>query len=388
MDDDKKAFYPEDVKVIKSAILKSRYLAARLANAEQLKLYFSVGGYVSANTRQGKWGTGAIEAISRSLQAELPGLRGFSPSSMKYMRQLYEEWSSIANRKTPSDENPAGTIRQPAIGELSIEPIPVIRQSVIGELKGSDIDAFFSIGFAHHIQIFSKCKSPEKRWYYIRQCAANFWSVRVLKQHLAAGDFRHIGALPNNFALTMPDARQVSRAVQSFKDEYLLDFINIEDAADNEDVDERVLESAIVNSIKQFIQSLGPDFCFVGNQYRLIVGEEEFFIDLLFYHRLLRSMVAIELKRGKFKPAYLGQLNFYLSALDKQVKHPDENQSIGLLLCQEANRTIVELAVQDFNKPIGVATYRLGNEIPEPYRILIPMLNGVQRIISENGSPK
>jgi len=181
----------------------------------------------------------------------------------------------------------------------------------------------------------------------------------------------------------MPDARHVSRAVRSFKDEYLLDFINIEEASDDGDVDERVLETAIVNSIKQFIQSLGPDFCFVGNQYRLIVGEEEFFIDLLFYHRVLRSMVAIELKRGKFKPAYLGQLNFYLSALDKQVKHADENQSIGLLLCQEANRTIVELAVQDFNKPIGVATYRLGSEIPEQYKPLIPMIDGVQKILTE-----
>ena len=384
MADETMKIYPEAVKAIKSAILKSRYLAARLANAEQLKLYFSVGGYVSANTRQGKWGTGAIEAISRSLQAELPGLRGFSPSSMKYMRQLYEEWSSIANRATVSNDSGDSTNRQSVIGELSIEPIPVIRQSVIGELKESDIDAFFSIGFAHHIQIFSKCKSPEERWYYIRQCAANFWSVRVLRRHLAAGDFHHVGTLPNNFALTMPDKTQVARAVRSFKDEYLLDFINIEDAADNEDVDERVLEAAIVNSIKNFIQSLGPDFCFVGNQYRLIVGEEEFFIDLLFYHRLLRSMVAIELKRGKFKPAYLGQLNFYLSALDKQVKHPDENQSIGLLLCQEANRTIVELAVQDFNKPIGVATYRLSSEIPEQYKPLIPMIDGVQKILTES----
>ena len=303
---------------------------------------------------------------------------------MKYMRQLYEEWSSIANRATVSNDSGDSTNRQSVIGELSIEPIPVIRQSLIGELKESDIDAFFSIGFAHHIQIFSKCKSPEERWYYIRQCAANFWSVRVLRRHLAAGDFHHVGTLPNNFALTMPDKTQVARAVRSFKDEYLLDFINIEDAADNEDVDERVLEAAIVNSIKNFIQSLGPDFCFVGNQYRLIVGEEEFFIDLLFYHRLLRSMVAIELKRGKFKPAYLGQLNFYLSALDKQVKHPDENQSIGLLLCQEANRTIVELAVQDFNKPIGVATYRLGSEIPEQYKPLIPMIDGVQKILMES----
>ncbi len=202
---------------------------------------------------------------------------------------------------------------------------------------------------------------------------------------MAADDFHHVGTLPNNFALTMPDARQVSRAVQSFKDEYLLDFINIEEATDNADVDERVLETALVNSIKQFIQSLGPDFCFIGNQYRLIVEQEEFFVDLLFYHRSLRSLVAIELKRGKFKPAYLGQLNFYLSTLDEQLKHPDENQSIGLLLCQEASRSIVELAVRDFNKPIGVATYRFGKEIPEPYQVLVPMIDGVHKILTEAG---
>ena len=377
--------YPEAVKTIKSAILKSRYLAARLANAEQLKLYFSIGGYVSANTRQGKWGTGAIEAISNALQAELPGLRGFSPSSMKYMRQLYEEWISIVKWLSLPNVIDIPANRQSAIGDLSIEPVPVNRQSAIDDLKEPDIEAFFSIGFTHHIQIFSKCKSLDERWYYIRQSAANFWTVNVLKQHIAAGDFSHVGALPNNFALTLPDARQASRAVRSFKDEYLLDFINIEDAADGGDVDERVLETAIVNSIKRFIQSLGPDFCFVGNQYRLIVGDEEFFIDLLFYHRLLRSMVAVELKRGKFKPAYLGQLNFYLSALDKQVRHPDENRSIGLLLCQEANRTVVELAVQDLDKPIGVATYRLGGEIPERYRPLIPLIVGVQKILTETG---
>jgi len=378
--------YPEAVKAIKSAILRSRYLAARLANAEQLKLYFSVGGYVSANTRQGKWGTGAIEAISRSLQAELPGLRGFSASSMKYMRLFYENWQSFFVQYL----DPSGTVvgsenRHLASDELSELQFSLNRHLASDELKSSDIQAFLAVGFTHHRYILSTCKSQEERWYYIRQCAANFWSVEVLKRHMAANDFHHVGTMPNNFALTMPDARQVSRAVQSFKDEYLLDFINIEEATDNADVDERVLETAIVDSIRKFIQSLGPDFCFIGNQYRLIVGEEEFFIDLLFYHRLLRSMVAIELKRGKFKPGYLGQLNFYLSALDKQVKHPDENQSIGLLLCQEANRTIVELAVQDFNKPIGVATYRLGSEIPEQYKPLIPMIDGVQKILTESG---
>ena len=385
MADETMKIYPEAVKAIKSAILKSRYLAARLANAEQLKLYFSVGGYVSANTRQGKWGTRAIEAISRSLQAELPGLRGFSPAGLKYMRLFYEAWQSFSNRHLPSDEI---STEQGSDGKgvFPILSFSSNRHLPIDDLQSVDIQAFLSIGFTHHRYILSACKETEERWYYIRQCAANFWSVEVLREHLAADDFHHIGKLANNFALTLPDARQASRAVQSFKDEYLLDFINIEDAADEGDVDERVFESAIVNSIKQFIQSLGPDFCFVGNQYRLIVGDEEFFVDLLFYHRLLRSMVAIELKRGKFKPAYLGQLNFYLSALDKHVRHPDENQSIGLLLCKEANRTIVELAVQDFNKPIGVATYRLSGEIPEQYKPLIPMIDGVQKILTESGN--
>lgn len=180
----------------------------------------------------------------------------------------------------------------------------------------------------------------------------------------------------------MPDEKQAARAVRAFKDEYLLDYINIEDASDDADVDERVLETALVGEIKRFIQSLGADFCFVGNQYRIIVEDREFFVDLLFYHRALRSLVAVELKRGEFKPAYLGQLNFYLSALDDKVRHPDENRSIGLLLCQKARRGIVELAVRDFNKPMGVAVYRLNSEIPQPYQSLIPLIDGVEKILN------
>ncbi len=186
----------------------------------------------------------------------------------------------------------------------------------------------------------------------------------------------------------MPDEKHTARAVRAFKDEYLLDFINIEDPDDEDDVDERVLEHALVTEIRKFIQSLGTDFCFIGNQYRLIVGGEESFVDMLFYHRSLRTLVAIELKRGKFKPAYLGQLNFYLSALDEHEKHPDENQSIGLLLCKEANRTVVELAVRDFNKPMGVAVYRTKNDIPEPYQTLIPLMDGVRQILAADISEK
>ena len=371
--------YKEAVQMIKTAILQSRYRAARAANAEQLKLYFNIGRYVSANTRTGKWGTGAIEEISSQLQAELPGLRGFSPSSIKYMRQFFEVW----NEEFQADSNFAMKGSQLLADEsLEADGDQSIRQLPIGELTAADMNAFWGIGFTHHIQIFSSCRTQEERWYYIRRCAADFWSVEVLKSHLRADDFHHTGVLSNNFIQTIPDVKRAAKAVRAFKDEYLLDFINVEDAEDESDVDERVLEHALVSEIRKFIQTLGSDFCFISNQHRLIVGEEEAFVDLLFYHRSLRSLVAIELKRGKFKPAYLGQLNYYLSALDAQERHPNENQSIGLLLCKEANQAVVELAIRDFNKPMGVAVYRTKSDIPQPYRTLIPLMDGVREILS------
>ena len=370
--------YAEAVRVIKAAILQSRYRAARAVNAEQLKLYFNIGRYVSVNTRTGKWGTGAIEIISRQLQAELPGLRGFSPSSIKYMRQFFEVW----NEELQPNENFAIDESLPLADEGNLTSPN--RQSAIGELTADDLNAFFGIGVTHHIQIFSTCQTLQERWYYIRHCAASFWTVEVLKSHLRAGDFHHTGTLSNNFMQAIPNEKQAAKAVRAFKDEYLLDFINIEDADDESDIDERLLERALVAEIRKFIQTLGADFCFIGNQYRLIVGDEEAFIDLLFYHRSLRALVAIELKRGKFKPAYLGQLNYYLSALDEQERHSDENQSIGLLLCKEANQAVVELAIRDFNKPMGVAVYRTRNDIPEPYQTLIPLMDGVRKILTAN----
>ena len=292
------------------------------------------------------------------------------------MRQFFEVW----NEELQPNENFAIDESLPLADEGNLTSPN--RQSAIGELTADDLNAFFGIGFTHHIQIFSTCQTLQERWYYIRRCAAGFWTVEVLKSHLRAGDFHHTGTLSNNFMQAIPNEKQAAKAVRAFKDEYLLDFINIEDADDESDIDERLLERALVAEIRKFIQTLGADFCFIGNQYRLIVGDEEAFIDLLFYHRSLRALVAIELKRGKFKPAYLGQLNYYLSALDEQERHSDENQSIGLLLCKEANQAVVELAIRDFNKPMGVAAYRTRNDIPEPYQTLIPLMDGVRKILT------
>jgi len=368
--------YTEAIKEIKNAILQSRYNAAHMANAEQLTLNYNIGRYVSQNTRSGKWGTGAIETISKQLQQELPGLRGYSASSIRYMRIFYEEWSPVleANRHLPSGDLSSGS------NVLIIHHLPS------DELSATDREAFLCVGFTHHREILVKAKTPNERWYYIKKCAAEFWSVESLKYHLANDDYEKYGALPNNFTLTIPEAKQAARAVQSFKDEYLLDFVNIEDETDPELIDEPELHSEIIGNIRKFIMAMGEGFCWIGSKYRIIVDEEECFVDLQLYSRPLRCLVAIELKRGAFKPAYLGQLNFYLSALDEYVKLPEENPSIGIILCREAKKTKVEFAVRDFNKPMGVATYKFGKGMPDQYKSLIPVVNGIKQIIEDSES--
>jgi predicted nuclease of restriction endonuclease-like (RecB) superfamily len=372
------------VKDIKLAILQARARAARVSNVEALKLYFYVGGYISKKTRNAKWGSGAIDALSERLQVELPGLRGFSAASIKYMRQFFEEWANwFEIRHLPSDESPSVLIRQLPIGEMSQETVDV--------MGAEDIDAFLSVGFTHHIRIFTKCKSLGDRLYYIRRCAREHMTVIQLERSLAANEHLHVGAISNNFAKTLSPMALANQAVRSFRDEYLLDLINLDnvDARYGYETDERVLSKTMVAEIEKTIAALGgDDFCFMAREKRLVFNEDEFFVDLLFFHRGLKSMVAIELKKGDFHPGYLGQLNFYLSALDKLMKKPDENPTIGLLLCETVNKPVVELAVQGYSQPIGIATYRALRNIPEPYKTLAPVIDGVRRVLVEHGKEK
>jgi len=367
--------YREAVQKIKNAILQSRYRTAANANTELLNLYYGVGQYISVNTRSGKWGTNAIEMISEQLQGEIPGLHGFSPTNMKNMRIFFEQWASEfeKNQNLPTAD----------LDTVSEKDTLSIRQTLSAELDNNKTLAFCRVGFSHHREILRKCKTSDERWYYIMRCANEFWSFRTLKNRLNADDFSSFDSMPNNFILTIPDEQTAAIAARSFRDEYLLDFTDIKEF---DDYNERDVENAIVAEVKKFIMTAGDGFCFIGNQYRLLVDEEEFFVDMLFFNRNLHCLIAFELKKDKFRPADLGQLSFYLSALDKYVRKPDENKTIGILLCQEMNRTVVELAVQDYDKPMGVATYRLGTGIPEPYKTLIPLIDGVQQIILENGN--
>lgn len=365
---------------IKAAILRTRYMAARLANGEMLKLYFGIGAYVSANSRKGKWGTGAIREISARLQQELPGLKGFSESAIKRMRRFFEMWycdASLAEDKTVAVNRPSsmGDLKEGEILRISDQEF---RPSAMGKIEDSDFSAFCAVPFTHHSILIEKCKSAEERWYYIRRVSVEFLSTTALRNRIKAGDFKRRGRMPNNFAVTIPTRELAVKAANMFADECFLEGINV--GEDEGDVDERMLEHEIVANIRKFMMSLGPDFCFMGEQFRLMVEGEELFVDLLFYNRALKCLIAIELKGGKFKPAYLGQLNFYLSALDDKVRRPDENPSIGIVLCREANRCFVEMAIRDMTKPMGVSVFRSDKSVPRAYRQLEPMLKGLAEI--------
>lgn len=369
--------YGDAVQAIKQAILKSQYEAVKGVNAQQLALYYSIGGYISANTRTGTWGKGAIDAISSRLQEELPGLRGFSATNLRNMRIFFEAWS-------PEDAQGDSLV---ATDESVRVALGNFHQAQLMKLQPKDAEAFKNIGFTHHMAILNQAKDREERFFYIRTCAENHYSVSELKRAMARDDFHHQGKMPNNFMQTIPQGQRALRAISTFKDEYLLDFINVEElgARDGADVDERVVEQGIIHNIKNFIIEFGCDFAFVGNQYHLEAFGEDQYIDLLFFNRELNCLVAVELKAGPFKTAYLGQLSGYLSVLDGYVKKPHENDSIGIVLCKDANRAFVDYVVRDFDKPMGVATYKMTQDMPQKLRDALPPIEGLKALLEEIG---
>ena len=385
------------VKEIKSAIVRAQSRVAANANAEMLSLYFGIGRYVSYKTQTEKWGSGVIDTISTQLQKEMPGLRGFSGKSIRKMRQFYESWgdSAIWPSATAKLGNSGNYLSVKAVKSGQQESVSVIWPSPTAKLEATSgmavtIAEFLSISFSYHMEILSGVKTLEERLFYIHETAQNKWKERQLRESIKRDDFHHRGAMPSNFAATIPDATLARKTLAMFRDEYLLDFVNLDDieAATGEDVDERVVEKSIVANIRQFITEFGKDFSFIGNQYRVEAAGHEHFIDLLFFNRELNALVAVELKKGESKPIYLGQLNLYLQALDDTVKKPHENASVGIILCQSADKSYVEYAIRDYNKPLGVATYRTADEMPENLKRALPPIDELRKQleIADNGA--
>ena len=381
--------YAAAVQTIKEAIQRSQARALHVVNSEVLSLNYGIGRYISENSRHGFWGTGALAQISSQLQKEMPGLKGYSETSLKDMRTFYEEWAPLVNRQPVADELASASNQMPVASAGMIDErlmLREIRQPVADELDWGD---FLRVPFTHHVMILRKEKSPEGRAFYIHQCALHSWNKYVLRDYLNDNLFKESGHLPNNFSKTISDQLLAVQTMKAFKEEYLLDFINAEDLyAEEEDRNEPVLNKKIVANIRDFILRFGQDFMFLREQYRIMVGDEEKFIDLLFFNRQLNALVAVELKDTRFQPAHLGQLSFYLSALDRQVRKPHENPPIGIVLCREFDRMVVEVAISDYTKPMGVATFQLGKNAPEDLTRVLPPADELSKCIENTDEPQ
>ena len=401
----------EAVEAIKTAILQGQYEALKDVNRVQLAVYFAIGKYLLKNTRRLPYGSGALKAISEQLRKEMPGLRGFSETSLKKMRLFYDNWQMLdANSSDVSDE--LGSLKScvtthesqksnssVATDELSPlkssvatddlqktnNQIDIYHSIVIPNTAEFPIEDFFQLPFSHHVEVFSKVKDLNARYYYISRAVKEHLPVESLEKIIKQKAFENRGNLPNNFARTISNSSVARKAVMMFKDSYALQFINTEEIGerDRQDVDERVVEQKIVQNIKKFIMTFGDDFTFVGNQYHLEVYGEEFFPDLIFFNRELNSLVVIELKTGEFKNSYLGQLTGYLQILDDKVRKPHENPSIGIVLCKSANKAYVEYVIKAFDKPMGVATYTTSADMPENLRKALPDMEDLKKLISD-----
>jgi predicted nuclease of restriction endonuclease-like (RecB) superfamily len=311
---------------IKSKIKSSQYEALKSVNKELINLYWNIGKSIVSKQDEFGWGKSVVKTLSKELQKEFVGMKGFSVQNLWNMRQFYLEYKD--NEKL-----------QPMVREIS---------------------------WSKNLVIFQKCKDDLQKEFYLIMTKKFGWTKNLLINQIAGKSYENWLINQTNFDKTLEE-RYKYQAVLAVKDEYNFDFLDLRD-----NYNERELEIGLVNKIREFLSQMGAEFSFIGNQYRLEVDDEEYFIDMLLYHRRLKSLIAIELKVGKFKPEYAGKMNFYLSALNDKVKLEDENPSIGIIICQDKKRTTVEYALKDTNQPIGIATYKLTETLPKDYENLLP----------------
>jgi predicted nuclease of restriction endonuclease-like (RecB) superfamily len=321
------AGYPEFIAELKVRIRSAQLRAAVSVNRELIFLYWQIGNDILARQQADGWGTKVIDRLSRDLMHEFPDMKGFSVRNLKYMRKFAE----VYREKT-----------------------------IVQELLAQ-------ITWYHHITLLDKVKDAKEREWYIRQTIQNGWSRNVLVHQIESGLFLRTGTAVTNFAATLP-APQSDLARETVKDPYIFDFLGL-----SSEVSERELHQSLLERLRDFLIELGIGFAFIGSEYHLVVGNQDYYLDLLFYHTQLHCYVVIELKIGAFIPEYAGKLNFYLSAVDDLMRNARVDQpSIGILLCKEKNRVIAEYALRDMTKPMAVSTYHLEPTLPTQLSTQLP----------------
>ena len=329
--------YPGLLTEIKERIRSAQYEALKAVNKELVGLYWDIGRMIVERQDAEGWGKAVVEQLAADLRTEFPGVGGFSASNLWRMKAFFEAYTGLEKLA------------------------PLVRE----------------IGWSHNLAILERCKDPLEREFYLRMTRKFGWSKNVLIHQIDNQSYEKSLLGQTNFdqALT-PELR--AQAKLAVKDEYTFDFLEL-----GEEHSERELERALIARIEDFLRAMGGMFAFMGSQYRLEVDGKEFFIDLLLFHRRLRCLVAIELKVGEFLPEFVGKMQFYLAALDRQVRQEDENPSIGIILCKEKSRTIVEYALHDARKPIGVATYEITKTLPKALKGQLPSPKDIAHLLED-----
>jgi predicted nuclease of restriction endonuclease-like (RecB) superfamily len=362
---------------VKDRIQSAQTRAVLAVNAELVRLYWDIGRIIAERQRQEGWGAAVIPRLARELKNELADLKGFSERNIGRMIAFYREYTDPSTFwQKPLPEPSLMTILPlPAakIGSPPIMPPPAAK------LQNAP---FWLIPWFHHIILMEKVKDQDTRRWYMEQTLINGWSRNILVFQIEARAHTRHGKAVSNFAALLPPP-QSDIAQQTLKDPYIFDFLTL-----TEPFHEKELETELIRHLGKFLLELGQGFAFVGRQYRLDIGNEDFYIDLLFYHLKLRAFVVVDLKKGKFKPEYAGKLNFYCNVVNDRLKHPTDQPTIGLILCQTQDRLLAEYSFAGIDKPIGISTYELTRALPKGLQSALPTVEQIEAELEEMVKPK
>jgi predicted nuclease of restriction endonuclease-like (RecB) superfamily len=371
--------YGSFVEEIKDLIYRRQYEALKKVNAELLQLYWEIGEEIDRKQREQGWGKSVVEVLAKELQKEFPGVKGFTTRNLWLMRQFYVEYSKHVNLKplvSDFENSQSVSILKPLDSEIQNQNLPLS----VGERAKSKLPPLVAeISWSKNIVIMQKCKDPSEREFYIKMTKRYGWTKDVLINNIENQAFKKYLTNQTNFDETVPEKYR-TQAKLAVKDGYNFDFIEM-----GIEHSEAELEAGIIKNIRAFLSEMGGDFSFIGNQYHLDFDDDDYYIDLLLFHRRLRCLIAIELKIGDFIPEYVGKMQYILTALDETMKLTEENPSIGIIICKSKKRTRVEYTLKTTNKPIGVATYSFYESLPEEMRYLLPSPDEIAAIVSGIG---
>lgn len=350
--------YPVLLAEIKQRIQSAQTRAMLGANAELIRLYWEIGQMLDARQKSEGWGSAVIPRLARDIHNELPEEKGFSERNIKRMLAFYRAYRDLIF--VPQ------AVAQMEAGEAVPQAVALFPREVM-----------LSLPWGHHALLMEKLKDAETRSWYMRATLTHGWSRSILQMQIESAAHVRQGKATSNFALRLPPP-QSDLVRQALKDPYLFDFLTLE-----EPFHERELETGLIAHLEKFLLELGQGFAFVGRQYRVEVGDQDFYIDLLFYHLRLRCFIVIELKRGQFKPEYAGKMNFYCSVVDDVLKHESDAPTIGLILCQQQNEVVAEYALRGVDKPIGVSTFDLTRALPTELASSLPSIEQIERELAD-----